>query len=117
MWSSLAFTCVTAGFFFEPVDDRRRTDAKDPDDIPPPTAIERHGDERLFDRGPSSFVSVLEEDQGTRTVAMVAPVALRPMGLLPIVHHLDTLTLGTTHVHKRHRRSPSLLRHGDVLPV
>ena len=33
-------------------------------------------------------------------------VTLRPMGLLAILHHIDTLTLGTVHVHKSHCRSP-----------
>jgi hypothetical protein len=37
--------------FFEHVDNRGRTDPQDPDDIPHPTAIERHVDDLLFHRG------------------------------------------------------------------
>src|SRR5215471_8913649 len=104
-------------FFFQYINDRRRTDLEDADDIPHPTAIERHGDDLLFDRGQAPLVRVLEEEKGARTVTIVAPVALRPIGLLAIWHHIDTLTLGTVHVYKSHRPSPSPFRHGGMLPV
>jgi hypothetical protein len=46
-------------FFFQHINDRRRTDPEDADDIPHPTAIERHVDDLLFDRGQAPFVSIL----------------------------------------------------------
>jgi len=45
-------------FFFEHVDDRCRADPQDTDDIPHATAIERHVDDLLFDRGHPPFVVV-----------------------------------------------------------
>jgi len=36
---------------FAHVDPHGRTDPQDPDDLPPPTAMERHGDARLLHRG------------------------------------------------------------------
>src|SRR5262245_53641897 len=84
---------------FQHLNDRRRTDPEDADDIPHPTAIERHVDDLLFDCRQAPFVRVLEEENGARTVPIIAPVALRPIGLLAILHHIATLTLGTVHVH------------------
>ena len=99
--------CDRGLFFFQHINDRRRTDLEDADDIPHSTAIERHGDDLLFDRRQAPFVSVLEEKNGARTVTIVAPVALRPIGLLALLHHIATLTRGTEHVYKGSRPSPS----------
>ena len=114
---SLIYLFDCRRFFFEHVDDRGRADPQDTDDIPHATAIERHVDDLLFDRGQAPFVRVLSEENGARTVAIVAPVALRPIGLLSLLHHIDTLTRGTVHVHKSHRRSPFPLRKGGMLPI
>jgi hypothetical protein len=55
-----------------------------------------------------------KETTHERPPSIVAAIALRPVGLLPVLHHIDTLTLGTLHVHKRHRPSPSSLRNCGV---
>src|SRR5712691_11851135 len=49
----------------------------------------------------------------TPDLRLCAPV-LYSTGLLPVLHHIDTLTLGTLHVHKSHRPSPSSRRNGGV---
>src|SRR5690242_11617777 len=72
-------------FFFEHVDDRRRTDPQDTDDIPHATAIERHVDDLLFHRWQTPFVVVLKEENRTRTVGIVATIALGSIGLLPVL--------------------------------
>jgi hypothetical protein len=41
-----------------------------------------------------------KETTHERPPSIVAAIALRPVGLLPALHHIDTLTLGTLHVHK-----------------
>src|SRR5712691_1489046 len=101
-------------FFFEHVDDRGRTDPQDTDDIPHATAIERHVDDLLFHRGQTPFVLVLEEENRARTLTIITAIALHPIGLLPELHHIDTLTLGTLHIHKSHRPFPSSLRNCGV---
>src|SRR5215831_1233987 len=85
VWSSLSFTCLTAGsFFFEHVDDRGRTDPQDPDDIAHTTAIERHVDDLLFHGRQPPFVAVLQEKNGARTGTIVAAIALGSIGLFPV---------------------------------
>jgi hypothetical protein len=41
-------------------------------------------------------------------------IALGPIGLLPVLHDIDTVTLGTLHVDKHHGPSPSFLRNCGV---
>src|SRR6185295_2546430 len=93
------------------------TDAQAPDALPHATALERPGDARLCARGPAPLVRVWSEANGARPGALVAPGARRPLGWLPLWHPLETLTRGTGPVHQRHRRSPSPLSHGGVLPL
>src|SRR5262245_29291952 len=51
--------CDHGLFFFKHINNCRRTDPEDADDIPHPTAIERHVDDLLFDCGQAPCVSVL----------------------------------------------------------
>src|SRR5882724_12835379 len=96
------------------VDDRGRTDPQDTDDIPHATAIERHVDDLLFHRWQTPFVVVLKEENRPRTVGIVATIALGSIGLLPVLHDIDTVTVGTLHMHKSHPPSPSFFRNCDV---
>src|SRR5229473_3186128 len=93
--------------FFWHVDDRGRTDSQDTDDIPHTTPIERHVDNLLLHRGQTPLALVLYEENGARTRTIVTAIALRPMGLLPELHHIDTVTLGTLPVDKCHTPFPS----------
>ena len=76
--------------------------------------MERHVDDRLFHRGQTPLVLVLEEENGAWTREIVAAIALGPIGLLPVLHDIDTVTLGPWHVDKRHTPSPSFLRNCGV---
>jgi len=87
---------------------------KTTDDIPHTTPIERHVDNLLFHRGQTPLVLVLYEENGARTRTIVTAIALRPMGLLPELHHIDTVTLGTLPVDKCHTPFPSSLRNYGV---
>src|SRR6266446_8656176 len=107
VWSNFSFTCLTAGSFFEHVDDRGRADPQDTDDIPHAAAIERHVDDLLSHRGQTPFVLVLQEENGARTVTIVAAIALGAIGLFSVLHHIGTVTIRTLHLHKSHRRSPT----------
>ena len=71
-----------------------------------PTAIERHVDDLLFHRRQPPFVVVLQQENGAWTVRIVTVISLSPIGLLSILHDIDTVTLGTLHGDKNHRTSP-----------
>jgi hypothetical protein len=76
--------------------------------------MERHVDALLLHRWQTPFVMVLCEENRARTVGIVATITLGPIGLLPVLHDIDTLTLGTLHVHKHLPPSPSFLRNCGV---
>ena len=94
-------------FFFEHVDDRGRTDPQDTDDIAHTTAIERHVDDLLFHGRQPPFVVIVSKKNDARTVGIVAAIALGPIGLFPVLHHLGTVTIGTLRLHKSHSMSPT----------
>src|SRR5215831_19960042 len=50
---------------------------------------------------------VLEEENGPWTVPIVTAIALGPIGLFPVLHHIGTVTIGTLHLHKSHSTSPT----------
>jgi hypothetical protein len=95
-------------FFFEHVDDRGRTDPQDTDDIAHPTAIARHVDALLFHGWQPRCVVVLSKTNDARTVGIVAAIALGPIGLCPVLHHLGTVTIGTLHLHKSHSMTQTM---------
>src|SRR6266436_1014187 len=94
-------------FLFEHINDCRRTDPKDTDNIPHATAVEGHVDNLLFHRWQTPFVLVLYEENGARTVTIVTAIALGAIGLFPVLHHIGTVTIGTLHLHKSHSMSPT----------
>jgi hypothetical protein len=101
-------TCSTANAFFSTSITVAKLTTRARTDIPHATAIERHSDDLLFHGGQLSFVVVLQKENRVLTVGIVAAVALRPVGLLPVLlHHIGTVTLRTSHAHKSPRPSAS----------
>ncbi len=93
--------------FFERLDDGGGADSQDPNDIAHAAAVERHVDNLPLDRWQSPFVVVLQEKDAPRTGGVVTAIALGPISLLAVFHHIDTLTIWTLDVHKSHSPSPS----------
>ena len=93
--------------FFERLDDSGGADTQDPNNIAHTAAVERHVDNLRLDRWQSSFVVVLHEQDAPRTIGVVTRIALGPVGLPAVLHHLETLTRRTLDVHKSPGPSPT----------
>ena len=108
MWSSLAFTCLTAGSFFlrtvmtvAELNLRTRTISRTPLPLSVISMI------CCFTAGSRPLSWYCKGENGARTGAIVTAIVLGAIGLFPVLHHISTVTIRALHLHKSHRMSPT----------
>src|SRR4029450_9608823 len=95
------------GFLLEFTQHRVGTDMQGSRRIPPPTGIETHVDDRLFDFRQAPAVAIVEEKTSPSTEDVLAEVALRAPSCFTAFDDLVTLTV---------RAADRDERHGPFLP-
>jgi len=88
--------------FFQCVNDGGRADLQHPCRIADTAAIETHIDDLLFDRRGTSFVEEIQLKAVTRTVGVLALIALLTRFGLAAFDDLVTVTVGTKRGYEYH---------------
>jgi hypothetical protein len=96
---------------------RPRTHVEDPCDIPHPTAIATHSDDRAFDLGSEPLLGVGAYDGSTLTRRILTAQAWLAISRLAIFHHRDPMTCRTVHRFAGHHTPLGAGRSaGDAVP-